>query len=293
MAAHVARRAGPAKDRPHLRRMALPLMRHILACNDAVLPGARLPFRLAGQRVGWVLPDLAAAMLAHGAVRDAEGVALPDPAALPALARALSDGGAFRWRDEAFDVRARPDGPALATLDRGALPSLGVMAVGAHLNGLVRRADGPQLWVARRAADKRLDPGKLDHLAAGGVPAGLTPWETLVKEAGEECGLPPELARQAVPMGVIGYAMERPEGLRRDRLHCYDLMLPEGFEPRPVDGEVAGFELWPFARVLATLREGDAFKFNVALVLIDLFLREGVLPEGEAGALRSALDRLR
>ncbi len=266
------------------------LMRHVLACNDAVLPGGRLALRLAGQPVGWVQPDLVPALVALGAVADAGGVALADAAALPGMAAALAQAGAYRWRGEAFDVRAHPDGPVLATADRGALPSLGIVAQGAHLNGIVRRADGPHLWVGRRSADKRLDPGKLDHLAAGGVPAGLSPWETMVKEAAEECGLPEALARQARAVAVLAYAAERPEGLRRDRLHCFDLDLPEGFVPEAVDGEVAGFELWPFARVLAALREGEDFKFNVALVLIDLFLREGVLQGGEAVALRAAVD---
>ena len=51
--------------------------------------------------------------------------------------------------------------------------------------------------VARRAADKRLDPGKLDHLVGGGVAAGMGFADTLAKEAEEEAGLPPELAARA------------------------------------------------------------------------------------------------
>ena len=47
-------------------------------------------------------------------------VVLDDPAALPAIARTLSEQGHYRWRAEAFDVRATPDGPALAQIDRGA-----------------------------------------------------------------------------------------------------------------------------------------------------------------------------
>ena len=47
---------------------------------------------------------------------------LADAAALPAIARRLSDAGCYRWRREAFDIRAEPDGPVLARLDRGALP---------------------------------------------------------------------------------------------------------------------------------------------------------------------------
>jgi hypothetical protein len=71
--------------------------------------------------------------------------------------------------------------------------------------------------------------------------------------------------------------MDRPEGLRRDVLHCYDLMLAEDFTPVATDGEVAAFELWPIARVVETVRDTDDFKFNVNLVLIDLFLRLGLI----------------
>ncbi len=79
------------------------------------------------------------------------------------------------------------------------------------------------------------------------------------------------------------------EGLRRDLLLCYDLALPEDFVPIAADGEVAQFALWPLARVLATVREGDAFKFNVNLVLIDLFLRRNLIAGDEAARLRAAL----
>jgi hypothetical protein len=90
---------------------------------------------------------------------------------------------------------------------------------------------------------------------------------------------------------VLSYAMERPEGLRRDRLHCFDLMLPPDFTPHPVDGEVSGFELWPLPRVLEAVRDTDAFKFNVNLVLIDLFLRLGLIADGVT--LRAALAAAR
>ncbi|HVC61321.1 MAG TPA: DUF4743 domain-containing protein [Acetobacteraceae bacterium] len=269
-------------------------LRHVRSCNTATLPGERLPFLIGEAHVGWVRQPLAQALVAWPEVVPAGGkIVLRNAAALPDIARTLAARGHYRWRNEAFDVRATPDGPALAQLDRGAIPSFGVVAVGVHVNGLVRRAGGLHVWIARRAADKLLDPGKLDHVTAGGVPAGLTPEQTLVKEAAEEAAIPAALASQARRVATIGYAMERPEGLRRDLLHCYDLDLPEDFLPRAADGEVASFELWPIARVFQTVRDTDAFKFNVNLVLIDLFLRHGLIPSGEAADLRTALDARR
>ncbi len=263
------------------------LMRHIAACNTAM--GERVPLHVAGAAVGWMTPDSARRVLALGGVAQ-DGAVAVRAEALPGIGRALAEAGVGDWRDESFDVRADPDGPVLSTIDRGLLPALGLRAVGAHLNGLVRREDGTHLWVARRAATKRLDPGKLDHLAAGGVAAGDTPWTTLLKEAEEEAGLPPALTATARHVGTIDYAMARAEGLRRDRLYVYDLDLPEAFVPEPRDGEVAAFELWPVAEVLDRVRNTDDFKFNVNLVLIDLFLRLDLVAGDEASALRRALD---
>ncbi len=192
-------------------------------------------------------------------------------------------------RAEDFDVRERVDGPSLGVLDRGALPAFGVIGVGVHMNGLVRRADGLHVWVAKRAADKKLDPGKLDHLVAGGVPAGYTPFAALMKEAQEEAGLPEALAAQARQVAAFAYNMERPEGLRRDVVYAYDLELDDDFVPRAMDGEVESFALWPLARIAQTLASTDAFKFNVALVLIDLLLRETYYGPADAARLRTAL----
>ena len=201
--------------------------------------------------------------------------------------------GKIRLRGEAFDVRETFAGPVLATLDRGALPAFGVAASGVHVNGVVRSANGRQVWVGIRAENKAVAPGQLDNLVAGGTPAGLDAWTTMIKEAGEEAALPPALAAQARPVARLTYRMWTPQGLRRDTLDCFDLDLPEGFVPRPNDGEVARFELWPIERLFAAVRDTEGVKFNVNLVLIDLFLREGLIDlQSTAGqALRAGLSR--
>jgi 8-oxo-dGTP pyrophosphatase MutT (NUDIX family) len=265
------------------------LLAHIAACHTAVLPGARLPLYAAGRLIGYLTPANAARLAAvePGVMVAADRVAL-DPALLPRLNQLAAALG-IPTRAENFDVRETAESPSLGVLDRGALPSFGVIGVGVHLNGLVRRADGLHLWVARRAANKKLDPGKLDHLVAGGVPAGYTPFEALLKEAEEEAGLPEALARQARQVALFTYNMERPEGLRRDVLYAYDLELPVDFIPQPMDGEVESFALWPLAQVAEVLSRTDEFKFNVTLVLIDLLLREGFYAGAVAEKLRKAL----
>lgn len=276
------------------------LQRHIDACNNIGSPAGLIPFRIGAAQVGWVSPDLAQALTfrPRDFHFDRDGVALAarlrSPGmrseALSEVLPALATGGFLRIRREAFDVRATSTGPALAALDRGALPAFGVMSQGVHVNGLVRRADGLHVWVGLRAQDKAVAPGQLDNIVAGGIPAGLTPQECLVKEAAEEASLPPELAIAARRAGRVSYVMANAEGLRRDVLHCYDLDIPEGVRPIPNDDEVERFELWPATRLLEAVREGDGIKFNVNLVLIDLFLREGLVADPD-GMLRAGLDQ--
>lgn len=277
--------------------------RHIRACNNVASPAGLIPFRIGGEGVGWLSHELAQALtfFPREIHFDGSGAALAGrlrapgmrSQALATICASLEKRGYLRLRGEDFDVRATPDGPALAQMDRGALPPFGVLSQGVHVNGLVRRADGLHVWVGRRARNKPIAPGKLDNLIAGGIPAGLTAEETLVKEGQEEASVPPELAARAVPVGRVSYIMRTEEGLRRDVLHCYDLEVPEGFTPRPGDDEVEAFELWPVQRVLEAVRDTDDVKFNVNLVLIDLFLREGLIdPASEGGRrLRLGLDQ--
>ncbi len=247
-------------------------LRHISACNNAVLPGRRHRVTLGGRNIGFALPVHAPAG------------PLADRAALDAHVGHLARTGAFRPRHESFDVPDEDTGNVLASIDRGAIPLLGTLAYGVHMNGLVRRPDGIHLWVAERARSKLLDPGKLDHIVAGGVPAGLDARQTLLKEATEEASLPANLTSRADHTTTLTYAMDRAEGLRRDRIYVFDLWLPDDIIPIPNDDEVAGFSLWPIHQVLDRVALSDDFKFNVTLVLIDLFLRLGIIdPASQSG----------
>jgi len=280
--------AGHLTDMARTQNIAK-LLSQIEACHTATLPGNRLTFHAGPHHLGYVQPEFAAtlASVCHD-ITLAPGRLNLAPNALPRLNEIAAAAGAPR-RAENFDVRETADGPPLAILDRGALPSFGVIGVGVHLNGLVERPDGWHLWIGKRAADKKLDPGKLDNLVAGGVPAGYTPLQTLIKEAAEEAALPDSLASQSRQVGRFAYNMERPEGLRRDVVFAYDLILPETFRPTPTDGEVESFELWPLARALDEVTETQNFKFNVNLVLIDLFIRFGLVQGEDARILRQAL----
>ncbi len=263
------------------------LLSHITACRNAFLPGGRLAFHIGDRHVGYVSPELAAKLAANPDIKVTDRVVLHSAAAgqLNAIAKAAG----IALRDENFDVRQDVDGPVLAILDRGAVPDFGVIGAGVHVNGLVKNAAGWHLWVGKRAADKKLDPGKLDHLVAGGIAAGFSRQQTLLKEAAEEASLPPSLAAKARPVAFFRYDMQRPEGLRRDAIFAYDLILPESFTPIPADGEMASFTLMPLDEVFKIVATTDDFKFNVNLVLIDLFIRFGMIAGADEGKVKQAL----
>src|ERR1041385_6299433 len=118
---------------------------HIRACNNA--DQARLLPLLGGdgRRIGWLLPDNAAALARFPRVfavekqcvrlvgdKDVESVS----AAVDHIVEALVvEKQVPKWRNETFDVMARWGETPLFRLDRGAVPFFGVRAYGVHLNG--------------------------------------------------------------------------------------------------------------------------------------------------------------
>ncbi|MDF7674967.1 NUDIX domain-containing protein [Acetobacteraceae bacterium ESL0709] len=279
---------------PHkLSEQAQPFLRHIMRCHNARLPGTRWPLYIAHDVIGYCDPaflkllsdqDFASLL----SIKE-HSVTLKDGSVFLTISNALKQKNLYLPFHELFDVRT-PEGRVIGQVDRALIPLFGLEAQGVHMNGLVRKQKELFLWVARRSPHKRLDPGKLDHIVAGGMSSGLTPEETIQKEAGEEASVPPALSAQAQKVSTIRYAMDRPEGLRRDLLHCFDLYLPEDFIPLAADGEVESFQLCPLPQVFETVRDSDSFKFNVNLVLIDLFLRHKFFQPEDETLLRDAMD---
>lgn len=259
-----------------------------------------MPWRAAGRRAGFVHRDhLPVLRAAGGAFTDSGGGpelggadAAERSRLLAATVAALVANGALRPPlGEAYPVLDPATHEPLAELDRIAVPWFGVLARGVHLNGFVRTEAGISVWLARRAAGKRTFGGHLDNVVAGGQGSGFTAAVTLQKECAEEAAIPAELAARAVCVGALGYRQQDGRSLKVDRLVCYDLELPLDFTPRPVDGEVERFELWPAAEVASALRGDAPWKPNCALVALDFLLRRGLLDRELAAAERHALWR--
>ncbi len=181
------------------------------------------------------------------------------------------------WRNEVFAVAPTFHAPPLLQIERGAARAFGVRCYCVQLNGIVDRDGLQQTWIARRAISKPVGPGKLDQIVGGGLPVGITLRDNLIKECAEEASIPAALAAQARPAAAVAYFRQDGEISDDEVLFNYDLVLPPDFTPVNTDGEVAGFELWPLARVKDVLAEGDDFLFDVALSLIDFLIRHGVV----------------
>ena len=91
---------------------------------------------------------------------------------------------------------------------------------------------------------------------------------------------------RARAVGAVSYCRETEIGLKPDTLYCYDLQLPESFQPENTDGEVSEFQLLPIRQVIELVRESDEFKPNCNLVNIDFFIRHGLLAADEPDYLR-------
>ena len=266
------------------------LIDRLQKCSLSDLGGFR-PWTIDGQIIGWLRLDVAEALKRFPSVFlvDEEAVALQAhlnsfdyrSAAIGEVARALLEMGIVQgWRNEAFAVSAVYGEAPLFRLERAAVPVFGVRAYGVHLNGFVRTAEGIKLWIGRRADNRPIEPGKLDNMVAGGLPYGLDPLSNLIKECAEEAGIEEGLARQARPVGALSYRMLHEDLLRRDTLFVYDLELPFTYRPINTDGEIAEFHLMSLDEVTAILRDSEAFKFNVAPVVIDFLVRHGYFKPG-------------
>jgi len=263
------------------------LLDHIERCNAHDLSQFR-PWFIGATRAGWVHRDFAPVLgrRLDLFVPSGEGWRLSNDLATPqartdaveAFLRDLAREGWFSaWRDERYPVTTDFTQPALMAMERAAVPFFGIRAFGVHLTGYVRRRDGLYIWVPRRARNKSTYPGMLDNTVAGGQPEKLGLLENIIKECFEEASIPAEIARQARAVGAITYCYQSGMELKPDVQYVFDLELPDGFECRSNDGEAESFELWPVADVMARVRDTLDFKYNCNLVLIDFFVRHGLI----------------
>jgi 8-oxo-dGTP pyrophosphatase MutT (NUDIX family) len=179
-------------------------------------------------------------------------------------------------------------------LERSAASLFGIASQGAHMTAYRRTTSGLKIWVARRSSTVTY-PNMLDNSVAGGVKAGQSPFDCIIEEADQEASLPTGFVREnAHPVGVITYMTQKKNTglIRPDVLYVYDIELPEAMIPVPNDGEVAEFYLWDVGEINKAMLL-DKFKPNCVLVMIDFYIRHGIITqENEADYIEIA-TRLR
>jgi hypothetical protein len=245
-------------------------------------------FRVGAKHVGWVMPDFAVALarFPHVFHVDERQVLLQprladfasrSAAVAEVLETLRQEGLVPGWRNEQYAVAQGFHEPPLLQMERAATVLFGTLSYCVNLCGFVGRGWGMQVWVARRAETKPIDPGLLDIIVSGGQPMGLSPWANLMKECREEAGMPEELARRAAPTGIITLLAVIAGHMRVGLQFNYDLELPEDFTPQNTDGEVSAFMRIPVGELIQNLKTSDEFSYDVALVQLDFLIRHGFL----------------
>ncbi|CAJ2512918.1 Uu.00g010370.m01.CDS01 [Anthostomella pinea] len=226
-------------------------------------------------------------------------------AAFAELIQAATETQAFaslsRPREEAFRIMGAKFPSPPVQLRRQAAGLFGITCRGAHMTVYTRSKETSELkiWVPRRSAHLKTYPGKLDTSVAGGVRAEESPFECIVHEADEEASLPASLVRgHAKACGAVTYVSSSGAGsggemglVVPDVLYVYDLEVGEDVVLKPQDDEVEEFYLLDVRQVKeALLRE--EFKTNCAPVMIDFFVRHGIITDDNEADYLEIVTRL-
>ena len=190
------------------------------------------------------------------------------------------------WRNELYPIH----GPyhiqnPMVSMERAGSALFGINTYGVHLTAYVNSAtQGMRIWVPRRARNKQTYGGMLDNTVAGGLSTGEKPFDCVVREAAEEASFSEQLVRSnAKPCGTVSYFHIRDARaggeaglLQPECQYVFDMEIGAEVIPKPGDNEVEDFYLWTVDEVERALAEGQ-FKPNCAAVLLDFFVRHGIL----------------
>lgn len=190
-----------------------------------------------------------------------------------------------RWRGEVKPIFG-PDNEVLFSVERAAASMLGIVQYGIHLSVYTYTPGSkfPSIWISKRSPTTANYSGMLDNTVAGGYRTGEEPLKTVIREAAEEASIPAEVVLgSARACGTISYFHFLDKYVTGEKYllqpeveYMYELEAPRGLVPRPNDDEVEWFQLWDVDRIKSGLAEG-LFKPSYALVLLDFFIRHGVL----------------
>ncbi|ORY59472.1 NUDIX hydrolase domain-like protein [Pseudomassariella vexata] len=194
------------------------------------------------------------------------------------------------WRNELWPVYGSND-EVLYEVERSCTGLLGAMRYGVHMTAYVKdeaSSHGMKIWVPRRSATKSTYPSMLDNSVAGGLTTREDPFEAMIREGDEEASLPEALMRERCKQtGTVTYIniTDKHQGQKGliypEAQWVYDIELPADVKLEPKDGEAEEFYLWTVDEVQEAMARGE-FKTNCALILLEFFVRHGILtPQNE------------
>jgi isopentenyldiphosphate isomerase len=188
-----------------------------------------------------------------------------------ALLRLRALGHLPGWRNEPFAFCAEDCETALFRAERAGFYFLGIRSDAVHVNGFT--ADG-RMWIARRSANKAVDPGLLDNLCAGGLGADEMPMQAVRRELFEEAAVHMQAAHSLRFAGSVNVGRVREGGWHEERLQVYNLLLQAAEQPANQDGEVQDFQLLQ-APEIARLLAGRQFTPDAAAAISQGLLTPG------------------
>lgn len=203
---------------------------------------------------------------------------------------------------------------ALVQMRRSAAPLFGIANRGSHMTMYTRSKETGEIriWVPRRSRHLATYPGMLDNTVAGGVKAEESPLECIIHESDEEASLPEDFVSKHVKaVGAVTYVTQTGSGGGQDKqaevggydrglcvsdvIYAYDLEVPaelaESVVPKPQDDEVEQFYLWDVETVKEEMLTGE-FKPNCAVVILDFFIRHGIITEDNEADYTEIATRL-
>jgi hypothetical protein len=157
---------------------------------------------------------------------------------------------------------------------------LGARRYASRINGF---HDG-QMWIIKRGQGVDEYPGRLDTLVGAGQIASRTILENTLAEAHEEAGLSKDQCKDLHSVSMVHIFRHNKHGFLYDEnIYIYDLDTKGTITPHVVqEWETETIELWPYDKVLHTIKNTEEFRPEAALCLVDFFIRHGVItPDNE------------
>jgi len=139
------------------------------------------------------------------------------------------------------------------------------------IHAFIKNADG-QLWIARRAAHKRIAPLALDASISGHVSSGETYEEGLIRESMEECNL--DLT--TLPFKETAYLTPAQQGV-----YCFEKIYEIALNKAPAFNRaeiVEGLWLYP-DEVRSRMQKGEPFKGDLMKIFAILYPSEQVMDD--------------